>query len=232
MIEFRWRLDQGGYQVVVRKGELGLFSGQEPYSGEVRWLMQVGGPEKEYQPLGNGIAVHRKLAELNENDSGENDVLSFCNEFGLLSHDWPDSKHPGEMFPFGLKIDPKLGVQPNRQAMRLDKFWYLQEPVRVAVKCLDEGDKFGAASVFNHQAVTQQAWLQYHRLSGKFEKQFIPVDLISAVWMQVEQEISGQRNWKRCQNCQTWFLPQTKRAVYCRKACKVAWHRKQKKGEV
>ncbi len=228
LFKFTWIVDQAGYAIKQRKGELGLFSDGEPRDGIVPWLTQSGGPIREYRPMIEDVAVHRNLAELDAERCNESDMLNFCNQFGLLKHDWPDNTEQAAQLPFGLRIDSRLGVQPNIQSMRVDEFWFLQAPVKRAVQFLDSGNKLKAAEIFNDQMVNSRVWLEHKVLNGKYELQHVPLNLISAIWFKIEQEISGQRQWPRCPNCQEWFLRKSKKRIYCRDACKVAWSRKKR----
>lgn len=229
-----WPIDQGGYKIIELEGEFGLYGGSEFRAGMVPHIVEKGGPKTEYSPMVQQLAIHRELAILEEEKSSDEEVLIFCGKYGLLAHEWTDtnpSTSPSlKLFPCATSIHPIMGPTPTIEVISIEHFWHLQKPVREAVAALDSDNKLSAFGIFNYQKVATTIKLEHNPKSGKYTYTNIPINLNAAIWLLIEQEISGERNWLRCQNCRSWFIPKTKRAVYCRQACKVAWHRKQKQG--
>ncbi|OUR77310.1 hypothetical protein A9Q83_11450 [Alphaproteobacteria bacterium 46_93_T64] len=226
-----WSVDQDGYKIIELEGERGLYSGSEPYDGMVRYIVQKGGPKKEYSPMLQNAAIHRELAMLDQSKSGDEEVLSFCGKYGLLEHEMKYGPYTGSGFNYGFRVHPQLGPMPINHIMSIEYFWHLQEQVQSVVAHLDRNDKRAAVHSFNTQWIQSIMQLEHNPRSGKYSYINAPINLNAAIWLLIEQEISGERSWLRCQNCQTWFIPKTKRAVYCRQACKVAWHRKLKQAQ-
>ena len=65
---------------------------------------------------------------------------------------------------------------------------------------------------------------------GRLELRIVPDSLIGAMWLQCARAIDGNKTYRRCAECQTWFAisPETARVTrtYCSNACRSKAYRK------
>jgi len=225
MLRLDWPLDQDGYEIVevidyqMIDGEL----------GPCDYIKGKGGPMREYTPLNAGMPIHRILAELDEDGSPQSDVVTFCNDFGLLDHTTPASLPPYETTDRGgIKIRYRSTgeAMPTREMLSLDQFWYLQQQIKDAVISLDAGNKREVVLAFNARHISVTPLLEYREISPHQHWSLVPRDLHSAIWLLIEGELAGETRWRRCRNCASWFIPPTARRTYCKDACRVAFNRK------
>jgi hypothetical protein len=232
MLQLYWPVDQHGYEVVEYMEELSGYDPDNPPIGPKKYIKGKGGPFTQYEPFLGNSAIHRDLAELSEDDSEDADVLQFCGKYGLLDHSHPKPYSLAETVPGGVsqfRYRPSGEMMQSHETVSLDYFWQIQYPIKQAVLALGRGDKDHATYLFNESAITVAPKINVDAPKRHQPWQMIPRDLRSAIWLLVEQEISDAAQWQRCKNCQVWFPRRTARGIYCKDACKTAWHRKQKK---
>ena len=232
MLRLDWPVDQHGYEFVKLMDENWSANSPDPYVSPTTYIQGKGGPYREYSPFSDGLAIHRELAYLNEDEDDEKGVLEFCQKYGLITHNIPSTINPTSrlgVFNAYKPLDGMFSMQ-KEELCSLQIFWSEQRSVRDAVLALDDGNKAEAIRLFNNSYIPVRPQINVEGIQLHRQWQLIPQTLIAAIWLLIEQEISDGRYWLRCRNCQTWFVPKTARGVYCRDACKTAWNRNKRKG--
>jgi len=220
-----WYVDQDGYEII---------EWPEPYRGSgpyvpMKYFMGRGGPFRDFPVFSDSHPIHRDFADVDDEDG----AIAFCNKYGLLElvrpPDMPMGWKPSGDHAVNLSRS-RRGIIGGLETSPVELFWEHHDRVRRAIDCLDGGLKIEAISIFNKAKVSVVAQIDYEQVRPRQNWHLVPQDLISAIWLLVEQEIADGKEWRRCKNCQDWFLPPTARAEYCKNPCKQAWHRKQRKG--
>jgi hypothetical protein len=212
---FQWSVDQDGYVIEHRSHGDMFFTTSGGYDA----VSRRGGPDRFYRALEiEGLWL--RCAETCRSRDG---VLTFANEFGLLS---------------GEKGTP------------LDHFVSLAHRLSEIAERLQAGDRRSAAVVFkgrdhpllNGWPLMYGAVLPSAKRPGGFEWRLIPSSLRDALLLQAAEAIAGNRSFRRCRNnlCPNWFRlgprsasegrkTYTKRREFCSDRCRVAWARRHKR---
>jgi hypothetical protein len=232
MLRLRWDIDQHGYEIVELEEELWEYDPNDPPVGLKKYIKGVGGPFTQYEPFSGEAAIHRDLADLCEETSDDLEVLAFCSRYGLIDQNHPEPFSLPKTVPGGVsqfRYGPTGRMMQSHETLSLDHFWVLQHPIRQAMMAIDRDDKDHAKRLFNEADISVVPRINMEAPRDHHPWQLIPINLKSAIWLLVEQEISNAAQWRRCKNCQTWFPKRTARGLYCEDACKTAFHRKNKK---
>jgi hypothetical protein len=231
MLELHWSVDRDGYEFVEFPEQRLLGYSPETVVDMALYIRGKGGPNQEYYPFSGEFAVHRELAMLNEDDSDEVGVLEFCKKFGLLDHSLPEGHARSERSSSGgtkLRQRSSGEFMQTQELFAVEGFWHYQRDVRQAVMALDSRNKVEAIRLFNCQTISVVPKIQFEETRRHHPWQLIPRTLISAIWLLIEEEISNGKNWKRCQTCQKWFVPRTKKQIHCKDACKSKGYRRRR----
>ncbi len=240
-----WYFDQDGYEIIewmeTKFDETyEMSAGFKDTFSPVRYLVGRGGPLKEYPIFSAEQPIHRDFADV-KNDE---EAIAFCGKYGLLelalqkgweTSSWPPQKSIAEdknKINYGKIRETTRGRAffERPEAALLDRFWWHHVRVKGAIESLEKGEMIWAVRSFNMASIEVIPQIDYQETRLNQSWSLVPKNLISAIWLLFENEISGNKKWQRCKNCQSWFMPATARAEYCKTACKQAWHRKQKKG--
>ncbi len=96
------------------------------------------------------------------------------------------------------------------------------------------GDLIQPALVATQRSINRQIAasprLLWNHKEGRLDLHIIPNSLIGALWLQFAQAVDGDRKYRRCEECRTWFeiSPKTARVtrLYCSNACRSKAYRK------
>lgn len=193
----------------------------EPFDEEFPVIQPKGGPGENYRPHVEYPGLFRRFANLGNTPE---EVLAFVNQFGFPS-----------------------SSQYVRQMMPADSWSATIQVMKLAVDSLDQGDRRGAAQIFNNVPSNFQMSGQEHLIRGmqlridaspktqRFGLNVRPADLLSAMYLQLANEITNGINYKKCKYCPNWFPygpgtghKQTKE--FCSTRCRVGWNRQKKRG--
>lgn len=215
---FEWFVDERGYEPVsaatnqpVREREVL----KEPAIGGGWTLRRRGGSLRKYYPLVDEPGLARRFAYLSREPQ---EILGFVREFGFLGVG--RLEHPDE-----LDWDEEV------------QWWHTHiQGMRHIVEGIDGGARLKIASIFNDYVGRDKPSMtvRIEIREGKLPSQkVVPTNLLSALWLQVADEITKDVNFRQCEQCPRWFgygpgtqHRETKR--FCSNRCRQAWHRKQK----
>ena len=96
------------------------------------------------------------------------------------------------------------------------------------------GDLIQPALVATQRRINRQIAaaprLLWNHKEGRSDLHILPNSLIGALWLQFAQAVDGDRKYRRCAECRTWFeiSPETARVTrtYCSNACRSKAYRK------
>lgn len=230
LLKFRWPIDQAGYEIVLAEDIDYQDPERSPYPQ--RFIKGRGDTVREFTPMDYSQGIHRELAAV---DGTEQSIIDFCNRFGVLHHQRPSSYSPAPRSASGgviLRFDMTLRLDHPYETMSVDWFEYHRRPVSDAIAAIDAHRPHEAIELFNRQLIdlTSQIDLSATKPGRSHKMHLIPRDLISAIWLMVEDEIAGGRTWIRCEQCSTWFVQKSKKRKHCSDRCKVRAYRERQKG--
>lgn len=208
LFEFRWAVDQDGYDiehVPARKGPSLL---QTVYEHDV--IRPRGGPLREYRPMDDYPDLWQRFAAC----ADASGVLAFVQKFGAFSS--------------------TEGVRPSEQ---VDENLKIAELIRQIAAKIDAKDYVEAAALWNERGRPRlTAGLVPTQRHGRFEFRPIPLTLRGALLLQTGEAIAHNQHWRHCRNdgCSEWFRigdgAHTSRREFCSDRCRVAWARQHKLG--
>lgn len=134
-----------------------------------------------------------------------------------------------------LKFVGKYGLLVPGDKMLVEDLVTLSMYLRVFAETLEAGEHDGASELFNDRvlpAMTVRLGSDAGRgsPSSRWTMEPVPVDLASAAWMQMAQELTQGRRLAKCAapDCSEWF-PARSNKLYCNNRCKkAAWNHAQK----
>jgi hypothetical protein len=207
LFEFRWAVDQDGYEIVRVPAHSGpsVLDNWDEYDV----IRPRGGPTREYRPLDDYPGLWRRITAC----YSANDALAFIQQFGLLAP-WPG----------------------GRQEERVDTVLGTAELIRQIADKIDGKHYAEAVALWNKYEVRPRltAGLIPTKRAGRFEFKPIPQNLHGALMLQTGDAIAGNQQWRHCRNdgCPEWFRigtgAKTSRREFCSDRCRVAWARRQK----
>lgn len=211
---FDWPVDQSGYDL-VEEPDTGA-DGATILSGAVGpELRRKGGPLRYYRPFDDAPGLFLQLAHT---EPAPGAILAFINHFGFLG--------------FAFLGDP--GTQekePLSDWMRMIQQLRSLENQLVAYRTgtIEDPDMW----LQNIGAIVQPRLVAHLSLSEKRKPTITasPLTLRGALWLQFLSQITEGRNFKQCEQCETWFpygagTGNRSRKRFCTDRCRVAWHRK------
>lgn len=211
---FEWWVDEAGHEPVsaaeIQAGsERAVLA--EPAPGGGWCIRRKGGSLRKIYPLEAEPGLARRFAYLSRKPQ---EILSFANEFGFL----------------GEHLD-ELAREEHVH------WWHTHiQGMRYVVEGIDAGARLEMASVFNDYVGRDKPSMtvRIETGEGKLPSQIVvPTNLLSAMWLQVADEITKTINFRQCEQCPRWFSygPGTQRREtkrFCSARCRVAWNRQQK----
>lgn len=213
IFHFEWQVDQSGYEIVSAEDdppaiERPAFEEDPPIGGNW-YIKRKGGPLRAYRPRESAPGLARQFASLPRQPQA---LLDFANNFGLLGV--VDAEHPGEA---GL-------------------WWYDNIfEMGLVVRDIDSGNKRAMASAFTKYVAPRMTVRIEVPPKGHPALKVAPLDLISAMWLQIAGEITNETKFRKCLWCPTWFSygpgtgrKDTKR--FCSDRCRKGWNRQQNSG--
>lgn len=213
LFHFAWYVDQDGYEAVsaeelpegVRRPVL---QAATLPAGQGFWLKRKGGLLRAYRPLDEQSGLARRFAYLPKTPSA---FVDFANEFGFLGAGC--AEHPDDL------------------EWEEHSWWWHNhvQGFRSVVECIDAGDKYSIASVFNQYVEPKMAV----RIDTVRAKQpvlkVVPLNLIEGMWLQVAGELTAGTKYRKCEWCPRWFSygagtgrRETRR--FCSNRCRKAWN--------
>ena len=219
IFHFEWQVDQSGYEIVSAEhlppGVERPILESPPIGGG--WnIRRKGGPLKAYRPLEDTRGLARQFASLFSKPQPlepevlePQDVLKFANEFGFL------------------------GVGPSEHEEH--QLWWRThiQGVRHVVQQIEAGNKQEMATAFTEYVEPSMTVRIEAPLGERPLLKVAPLNLISAMWLQIAREITNKTKFRKCLQCPKWFPhgsgtghKSTKR--FCSGLCRQAWYRDQK----
>lgn len=215
---FEWRVDKRGYEPVsagkdqpTREKEVL----KEPEIGGGWALRRRGGSLRKSYPLEAESGLARRFACLSRKPK---EILDFADEFGFLG--FGRLEHPDE-------LDWEEEVQ----------WWHTHiQGMRYIVEGIDAGARLKMTSIFNDYVGRDKPSMTVRIETGEGKlpsQKVVPINLLSAMWLQIADELTGTDNFRQCRQCPRWFAygpgtrhRETKR--FCSARCRMAWHRHKK----
>ena len=207
LLRFEWERDADGYAIEEIEA-----LGNPP----MLWLKPQGGAAIRYRPLVEHPALFREFASLERTDEG---FKAFADRYGPIRHEVR-----------GLGKPLLDWYQEHQWMLDLVELWEgglargNLAPLNDAINKLDFGFisfsvRFGRAWESDHPALYIE-----------------PDDLLSAMFLQFTQAVSGNADLRRCAWCPTWFAYGTgtgrrKSAHYCSDRCRKAAHKHRKEAQ-
>ncbi len=211
IFHFEWQVDQSGYEIVSAEdlppGVEAPVLESPPIGGG--WnIRRKGGPLKAYRPLEDTRGLARQFASLPREPQALRD---FADEFGFL------------------------GVGPSEHEEH-ELWWRTHiQGVHHVVQQIEAGNKQAMASAFTEYVEPSMTVRIEAPLGKRPSLKVAPLNLISAMWLQIAQEITEETKFRKCLQCPKWFPhgsgtghKATKR--FCSDRCRKAWNRQQGKG--
>jgi len=129
-------------------------------------------------------------------------VKRFINKYGLLTE---GSNHAG------------------------DNYLEWSAAIREALRLIDSKQREHAIAIFNanHKVARFTHRIRWCSVTTKGKLEIVPVDLLSALMLQLEAAITQGTKFRRCKHCGTWFAygpgtPHSVRKEFCAPRCRVA----------
>lgn len=258
VFDFRWSVPTGGFQwVESEKGKFltdgglrsafpdGVFQGQ---------LLSV------YSPLREEPALFRNFAAMTPN---EESILAFANQYGVLGIAEPlAGLKSGERLAGWISHHARLShaialwdMVCRRNEKGLAQFFQWDPNAgRWRYSTGEGGQKMTppAGLEFQEGKVLLPASLQVQRQInaaleewasprvvydldiGRMVLRIVPKNLLGALWLQLADAVTGNKEYRSCIECGRWFglsnerRGGTKRKVFCSSACKVRDYRRKK----
>lgn len=230
IFHFEWQVDQNGYEIVSAENPPSPDPGAEvaedgglaeverpvlddPPIGGGWYIRRRGGPLRAYRPLESERGLAQEFASLPLEEPKK--ILEFANKYGFLASEF--SEHPVEL-----------------SYLEHGQWWYTHiQGVRHVVREIKAGNKQAMAAAFTEYVVPRMTVRIEAPLEGPPSLKVAPLNLISAMWLQIAREITNETKFRKCLQCPKWFPhgagtghKDTKR--FCSGRCRQAWHRDQK----
>jgi hypothetical protein len=206
LFEFRWAVDQDGYEIERIAAREGSSLVDTVYEHEV--IRPRGGPLRGYRPMDDYPDLWRRFTACVDASS----ALAFVQKFGPISS--------------FERVSPAEWV---------DNYVRNAELIRQIAAHIDANDYVAAAALWNERArPSLTAGLIPMQHPGKFEFRPIPVTLLGALLLQIGEAIAHSQQWRHCRNdgCPEWFRvgegAHTSRREFCSDRCRVASARRHK----
>jgi hypothetical protein len=187
---------------------------REPAVGGGWALRRKGGSLRKYNPLEDEPGLARRFANLSREPQ---EILGFVREFGFLGVG--RLEHPDE-----LDWDEEV------------QWWHVHTQGMYQIfEGIDGGDELKRKTIFNfNDFVGRDKPSMVVRIETKEGKlpwqEIVPTNLLSAMWLQVADEITKDVKYRQCAQCPRWFgygsgTQHRETKKYCSTRCRVAWHR-------
>lgn len=217
--EFTWSVCPTGYEIVDAIDESNVPEaplGANFYRSDVqqayllkRGVVRARGealstyiPSADASGLGRRLAGMFQYEDLSVQSPTDEQVLEFCNQYGLLVS--------------GRRMFVRDMVQTCK---------YLH----VFAQAIDRGEKAQAREVFNNSVVPGMTVRLVGSKSGKptanWKMEVEPTNLIALAWLQIAEELTTGKRMQKCDapDCLEWF-PQRTNKRFCGNRCKMSWH--------
>ena len=202
LINFEWERDSAGYRVETRHFraiEGGLLS---TGAHDRDYVVANGGPPTRYRPFDDERSLFAILVKTEPTAEG---IKSFAEKFGFLWHTKDGTADP---------LDWREPI----------------EGMRSVVDALMRGDLQSIANAFNDAQVGDLI-IRFGSIHGRNQPvlYFTPPTLLSALWVQAAQHVSGGHSLRQCLHCGTAFVfgsgtGRRRSGHYCSDRCrKAAW---------
>ncbi len=235
IFHFEWQVDQSGYEIVSAAEDL---PPPDPEVAEDGGLAEVERPVLDDPPIGGGWYIRRKGGPLSAYRPLES-ARGLARQFASLPEKTPKGKtvlRPQALLKFANEFG-LLGVGLSEHPRDEDGRWWYDHVwgVRHVIQKIDDGKKKEMASAFTENVVPQLTVRIEVPLEGNPSLKVAPLNLLSAMWIQIAGEITDQTKFRRCLWCPKWFPhgpgtghKATKR--FCSDRCRKAWNRQRGKG--
>ncbi len=216
LFHFEWQVDQGGYEIVPAGDDPPAIERpafEDPHIVGGWYIRRKGGPLRAYRPLESAPGLARLFASL---PRGPQALLDFANEFGLLGVG--RREHSGE---------PAWEERGDRWHESVFGFG-------LVVRDIDSGNKRAMASAFTKYVAPRMTVRIEVPPTGRLSLEVAPIDLMSAMWLQIAREITNETKFRKCLRCPKWFPygPGTGHKAtkhFCGDTCRQAWNRQKKR---
>lgn len=218
---------------------------------ECRWLIFAGETKfVSYRPLTDEPTLFRIFAEL---DSTEESFRGFANRYGLLGIQ--DAFLIGRQLMFGEQLARWRAEHANlRQVLRvLDCLKTCRTSGLTAMLETIPPERARHVTDFSSPREFWVEWVRTtisHMLRGttgsgdsvvlalertarrRLRLEFVPRSLLAVLWLQCARLAEGSQKYRRCRNCDSWFLispegfGRRRQAIYCSSRCNVQAFRK------
>jgi hypothetical protein len=211
--EFRWSVDQDGYDINLVQ----MRTGPDLADAELEeWrICPRGGPLREYRPMDDHPDLWRRFAKC----SDASGALEFVQKYGLL---------------FSRQSAETSDRTDNLVSDSVRNIIATASSIRRIIDLIDGKHRVEASVLWNRFAPRLTAGLVPAASQGKFEFKPIPVFLSAALLLQAGVAIAEDQEWRHCRNdgCAESFRvgigARTKRSEFCSDRCRVAWARHHK----
>jgi hypothetical protein len=199
LLDFEWYRDSAGYRLVRSRSLVPAGHSPESYPDE-DWIVARGGKWVPYRPFEHFETLYAVFANVRTKD----DLLSFIQKFGPLSR---AGFAFGESGPEPVPGGPTWGdsvPQAVRAAQAFRDLLHLKRKGPKAIASyyaskVNNGSRFqpGARWVGETDLIADSNTGVRVKISTNL--------LISALWLQLGQKLSGDTNFQMCRQCGDWF---------------------------
>ncbi len=207
---FEWQRHTAGYEVVPRP------------TGELAIQPKARAPVRGYVLGSEHAGLYREFAALEPTIEV---VCAFANRYGLLWSENADFElyeqrwliPIAEMKALVSAYDEAARTRdPAKKRQRLEDIWALFNTGRIRPRF-----------------VLRMEPHDFLAMPEKCKTEPVPENLMAAMWLQFADQVSQGTQFKRCENCPTWFPvgPGTRTKPskrFCSTRCRVAWHTRHK----
>ena len=210
-----WQYHTSGYEVVPRPQT----------SGEKLLVVQpkASVPVHGYTLGPEHAGLFREFAAL---DQTPESVVSFAGRYGLLWQEYGSFELFEDQWLISIAMVQALVSEydqaiaandPEEKKQSFERIWELFNTDRIPIRF--------KLRMHPHRtlAIPNKCWTEP-----------VPENLMSAIWLQIADQVSQGTQFKRCENCPSWFpvgpgtrTKPTKR--FCSTRCRVAWHQGRRK---
>ncbi|MCD8566656.1 MAG: hypothetical protein LRY36_01830 [Alphaproteobacteria bacterium] len=214
--DFEWYKSSAGYELIeqapVETKIPTVLSGFNPGKA----LRPKGDEDISFRPFEEYLPLVRKFSDLKTSSEypHEEGVIDFANEFGMLG-----------LYPNRRNSDPLSSEY-------LSEWNYAASSIALIYEQLSIGALDNAASLYNNTSLKLAVQPRFSA-EVSFQRtglQFRPVNLLTAMWFLLAEEIQGRKKFTRCSNrdCMEWY-PARENRKWCSDRCRQVGCRNDKK---
>ena len=200
-IDFEWEVNKQGYEFVERpvgappKIQTVMSGNYDSDPANRMFLKPRGAATRNGKPLEAEPQLFLKFSQL---DGSAEDCIGFASRYGKLYEETTNESH-------GLWQDRIKSMSSWIHSMSDD-------PVALRGRLAANDLMIGRLDV------------KLRAREGKVSTVYVPTNLITAMYLQLSQWISGDRRVKACENCGVWFEQKRSDKRFCSSNCRVASH--------